>query len=204
MLFSEKTSALVRLSDTLKIGLETCASTSVQILDLFTLYEGTFREARTIAAQALRDDTVTTEIENRIRKVLAPIPEEASWQGIHLQGQLHSQALSTILSCCFCLESYINSLACFLFKETDFLGLIRDGHKGSADLLIETIEGMTTRKKWETVGRLCGGMGLDRPVLPFRISKLCLISVMTMFTTKSLITPMIGHADAITTNCLIQ
>lgn len=168
MLFPEKKSALVRLSDTLKIGLDTCANTSRQILDHFETYEETFREAQRIAKQALRNNTDTTELETQPREVPAHIPEEASWKGVYLQGQLHSQSLSTILSCCFCLESYVNSLAYFLFKETDFLGLIKDGHKVSADLLIEAIEGMSARKKWETVGRLRDGTGLDRSRTPFQ------------------------------------
>lgn len=168
MLFPEKKSALVRLSDTLKIGLDACANTSREILDLLAPYEPIFRKAQSIAAQAHRRDAVTTELENHLRRILAAVPEEASRKGVRLQGELHSQALSTILSSCFCLESYISSLAYFLFEETDFLGLIKDGHKVSADLLLEGIERMTTRKKWETVGRLRGGVGLDRSRPPFQ------------------------------------
>ncbi len=167
MLFPEKKSALVRLSDMLKIGLDTCAVTSHRILDLFTPYEPIFREAQRMAREALRDG-VTEETDDRIRKVLSAVPEDVSWNGVRLQGQLHSEALSTILSCCFCLESYVNSLAYFLFEETDFLGLIKDGHKVSAELVLEAIERMTTRKKWETVGRLRGGPGLDRARAPFQ------------------------------------
>jgi len=168
LLFPEKKSALVRLSDTLKISLDTCAKTSREILDLFARHEQTFREAQGIAKRALRNDAVTTEIEDQIRKVFASIPEEVALKGVRLQGQLHSQSLSTILSCCFCLESYVNSLAYFLFNEADFLGLIKAGHKVSADLLIEAIEGMTTRKKWDALARLRGGTGFDRSRAPFQ------------------------------------
>ena len=75
MLFPEKKSALVRISDMLKIGLDGCANTSRQILDLFTPYEAIYREAQRLVAEANRRDAVTTDlVQDHLRRVLSAVP----------------------------------------------------------------------------------------------------------------------------------
>jgi len=168
MLFFDKKSALVRLSDSLKMGLSQCAQTSTEILNAFLPYEERFREAQTITKEALAQDIEPVTVEQRLNEALSTIPQEVLAQGASLQGQLHSQALSTILMCCFCLESYVNSLAYFIYHESDFLGLIRNGHKTAAEVLIEAIDRMSTRDKWQTIGKLGNASGFDTSRSPFQ------------------------------------
>jgi len=63
---------------------------------------------------------------------------------------------------------HINSLAHFLFKEADLLGLIRAGRAMSADVLLDAIEQMTVREKWRTVGRLGSSEGFVAGQPPFQ------------------------------------
>jgi hypothetical protein len=168
VIFGEKKSALVRLTDSLKVGLTCSAATAAQILNVFEPYEAPFREAQSVARCVLSEQIDAAEGDALMTRILSPVPEDVCWQGAALQGQLHSQALSAILLSCFCLESYVNSLAYFLFYETDFLGLIKGGHRAPSDLLIEAIERMSTRDKWKTIGRLTGQQGFDRSRSPFQ------------------------------------
>jgi hypothetical protein len=103
-----------------------------------------------------------------MQRILSVIPQDVAMAAVGLQGELHSQALSVILTCCFTLEAYANALAYFLFRESDYLGLIRGGHKLCADLLIESFDQMNTARKWETLGRLGQGEGFDRSRSPFQ------------------------------------
>ncbi len=169
MIFGEKKSALVRLSDAVKLGLESSAATSREVLSIFNPYEKSFRAAQTVARRAEAATGAELEaIEKEIQAILAAVPEADVWHGATLQGQLHTQVLTTALLCCFCLESYVNSLAYFLFDETDFLGLLRGGFSVSAELLLEAIEQMSTREKWKTISRLKGKDGFDRSRPPFQ------------------------------------
>lgn len=168
MLFTERKSALVRLSDCIKIGLDLCADTEEKILAIFIPYESLFRKAQDAAAQLLNEDSDLENAEREIRRTLSSIPDAVSFQGAYFQARLHSQALSTILSCCFCLESYINSLAYFLFKESDFLGLIKNGNMATAEILIEAINRMSTRDKWKTVAQLQDTKGFNSSCSPFQ------------------------------------
>jgi hypothetical protein len=99
---------------------------------------------------------------------IPPIPMDVAQRAAGLQLRIHSQALTTVLLCCFTLESYVNSLAHFLLAERDVLGLIRDGHKTSADVLFEAIERMSPRDKWGAVARLGKGGGFDRSRSPWQ------------------------------------
>jgi hypothetical protein len=168
LLFPDKTSALVRLSDSLKVELRSGSKTAEQILSLFAQYELPFREAQSIARRIQKEEIEPAIGETLMKEILGQVPESVSMQGAAWQGQLHSQVLSVILLSCFCLESYINSLAYFLFDETDFLGLVGGGHKASSELFIEAIGRMSTREKWKTMSRLADGDGFDRSRPPFQ------------------------------------
>ncbi len=91
---------------------------------------------------------------------------------ISMKGRLHSECLSVLLNCCFALESYVNSLGYHLLVEKDFLGLFRAGHDATAEILIEAIEKMSTIAKWETMGKLKNGDGLDKSRSPFQDLKI--------------------------------
>ena len=168
MIFTERRSALVRLSDCIKIGLDLCAEASEKILEIFVPYEPLFRKAQEAAGQFLEKHSYLESAEQEIRGILFSIPDDVVFQGAYFQVRLHSQALSTILSCCFCLESYINSLAYYLLKESDFLGLIKDGNITTVEILTEAINRMSTRDKWKTVGLLRNAKGFDCSCSPFQ------------------------------------
>ena len=70
--------------------------------------------------------------------------------------------------CCFSLESYVNSFAYFLIKESDFLGLSKSGRKSSAEAVLDAIDRLSTREKWETIGKMGSAVGFDRSRTPFQ------------------------------------
>ena len=156
MLFPERKSGLVRLSDTAKIGLELCRETSLKVLAIYSRGEPHYSRTRELARRATQGEIGIEQADEQIRETLSAIPLEVANTGAPLQVQLHSQALSRILMCCFCLESYINSFAYFLLKEGDFLGLSRVGRQSSADAVLDAIDRLSTKEKWETVGKLGG------------------------------------------------
>ena len=168
MLFPERKSGLVRLSDAVKIGLECCRKTSQDTLRTYTLAEPYYTECRQIAQRAERGEIGYDEADKLAAKLLGAIPDEMSSAIVALQAQLHSQSLTTILTCCFCLESYINSFGYFLFKESDFLGLSAKGRGSSADAILNAVDRLSAKAKWETFGRLGGGPGFDRSKTPFQ------------------------------------
>jgi hypothetical protein len=168
MILAQGKSALVRLSDSIKVGLDYCGRVTSEILVLWDQYKQQFRNAQAIARRAEAGGIDFESANEQIRTALSAVPNEVSWRGVVLQGELHSQALSTILTCCFCLESYINALAYFLLEETDYIGLIRDGHRSTSDILVEAIKRMSTRQKWEAIGKLREPSGFDRSRPPFQ------------------------------------
>ncbi len=168
MLFPETNSGLVRLADTVKGGLRYCARTTKTLLDLASPYSEYLRRQRAIAAAALAGKLPYDAAEEEIKKLLSHIPTEVGARLAHLDLEQSDHARTTVLMCCFCLESYINSLAYFLFKEADLLGLIRAGRAMSADVLLDAIEQMTVREKWRTVGRLGSSEGFAAGQPPFQ------------------------------------
>jgi hypothetical protein len=117
LLFPEKKSGLVRLSDATKIGLQLCAETTTKVLAIYSQGEPHYSRAREIARRVEEGKVNADQADEQIRQILASIPLEVANTGAALQGQLHSQALSTVLVCCFCLESYVNSFAYFLMID---------------------------------------------------------------------------------------
>jgi len=119
LLFPEKKSGLVRLSDATKIGLQLCAETTAKVLAIYSQGEPHYSRAREIARRVEEGKVNADQADEQIRQILASIPLEVANTGAALQVQLHSQALSTVLMCCFCLESYVNSFAYFLARPAD-------------------------------------------------------------------------------------
>jgi hypothetical protein len=156
MLFQEGASAVVRLSDALKLALDTLAGMTNEAL----LWSEPHRDAvREHKRRAERGD---------LEGALECIPVQIAQEGVFRQSRIHSQSLTTILLSCFLLESYINTLAHFLLEEQDLLGLIRDGRKSSAEVLFEAIERMKVREKWSAVARLAQGRTFDASKKPWQ------------------------------------
>jgi hypothetical protein len=162
-------SGLVRLSGNLKTTLSLCQKSSCALLALVDPHLSAYREIKRLAGEQLEGTLGEKEGDERIREVLATIPQEVGTKVAYLHGsEIHSLSLSAILLCCFCLESYVNTLAYFLFKEADLLGLIRQGNENSAEVIIDAIARMTIREKWKTVGRLKHDRGFDTSRPPFQ------------------------------------
>lgn len=168
MLFAEKKSALVRLSDCIKLGIGNCLDTTNTLIDLHVKYEQPLRRIRAIAKDILDERVSAEKGERKISEVSRSIPEEQARRAVSLKGRLHSECLSVVLTCCFALESYVNSLGYHLLQEGDFLGLLREGHEATDEILMDPIEKMSTLAKWETIGRLKNGKGFDRSKSPFQ------------------------------------
>lgn len=168
MLFFERKTALVRLSDCIKIGLQECNLEAKHLLALHLKHVGPLSEIRRIARMALSEQIPYEKAEEEMKRVNQAIPENEAIEAIVSQGALHAKSLSVVLNCCFCMESYINSLAFHLFQEKDFLGLIRDGHDVTAEILLDAIDKMSTQSKWETIGKLKTGSSFDKSKSPFQ------------------------------------
>lgn len=172
MLFREKKSALVRLSDCIKLGIGNCFDTTNDIIELHQRYKETFQKSREIARDILADKISAEVGEKQLLELNMNVPEEDARRGVYLQGRLHSESLSVLLNCCFALESYVNSLGFHLLQEKDFLGLFQAGHEATAEVLIAAIEKMSTLTKWETLGKLKKGKGFVRSTSPFQDLKI--------------------------------
>lgn len=168
MLLPEHKSGLVRLSDTVKIGLESCQSLSEEILAHYERTKHFWKPTQDLARAAERGEISFEEAERRIQAMTEPVHLTEAKIGANLQLQLHSQSLSSILMCCFCLESYINSFAWFAVRERDLLGLIGRGRSTSADVLLEAIDRLQVKEKWKTVAKLSGEAGFDISRYPFQ------------------------------------
>ena len=168
LLFPEKKSGLVRLSDATKIGVQLCAETTAEVLAIYSQGEPHYSRAREIARRVEEGKVNADQADEQIRQILASIPLEVANTGAALQVQLHSQALSTVLMCCFCLESYVNSFAYFLIKDADFLGLAKSGRESSVEAVLDAFYRSSTREKWETIGKMGSTMGFDRSRTPFQ------------------------------------
>jgi hypothetical protein len=166
VLFPEKKSGLVRLSDTVKSNLLLCASVTKQLITFYEARKPIYEEVRGLARQALAGAISHESAETKMRALLDKIPEEESAICLDLVSHLHSQSLTAILLCCFTLESYINNIAYFLVGEADLLGLLKGGHKTSADLVLDAIDRLSAREKWFQVSRIANSSGLDKSKYP--------------------------------------
>lgn len=172
MIFPEKKSALVRLSDCIKLGIGNCLDTTLELINLHIIYKEPISKIKAIAQEILNDRIAADDGERMLLEINKNIPEKDATRAVSLQGRLSSESLTVILNCCFTLESYVNSLGFYLFKEKDYLGLLRGGHESTAELLFDAIEKMSTIAKWETLGKLKKGHQFDRSKSPFQDLKI--------------------------------
>lgn len=169
MLLAGGKSGLVRLSDSLKTTLELCEASTINLLQIAEPYQPIYREIQRLARDQLDGKIAPDEGDRRTREALQGIPEAVGFKIAYLAAhEIHSLSLSSVLLSCFCLESYVNTLAYFLFNEVDLLGLVRGGNKSSAEVLIDAIARMSIREKWRTVGRLKDARGFDPSRPPFQ------------------------------------
>lgn len=167
MLFAQGASALIRLSDALKVSLAVLEETTQEATDLIEPQAEFIRESQRIAREVLAGRS-TADPGGPMRS----IPEEVLQRVLSLQMRANAQALNIVLLSCFTLEAYINSFAHFLLNEHDFLGLVRDGKKASSDVLYEAIERLSPRDKWNKVRRLTDGKEFDSSRSPWQDFKI--------------------------------
>lgn len=167
MLFAQGASALIRLSDALKVSLTLMEETTREATLLAESQAGPIRESQRIAREVLAGKSTADPSEP-----LRSMPQDLVNRVVLLQLRGHAQALSIVLLCSFTLEAYINSFAHYLLNEHDFLGLIRGGRKDSADVLYEAIERLSPRDKWNKVRRLTDGKEFDGSKSPWQDFKI--------------------------------
>ena len=161
MLATQGASALVRLSDAVKSAVEMLAETTTSAIAHFEPYTEAVKALQN-AAKDIRRDRGEADLE----AIATAIAEDGVLKAVALQQRIHSQALSTILLCCFTLESYINSLAHFLVIERDVLNLARNGDDAVARF--DEIERLSVREKWECVAGLVQGQTFDKARSPWQ------------------------------------
>jgi len=172
MLFTEKKSALVRLSDSIKVMINECYFTTEEIIELYEKNRDAFEELQSLARKTLTNDNLLEDFDEKAEKLISKIPENVFFRGEQLQMILHGQSMQVVLTSCFVLESYINSLSYFLFKQEDYLGLIRAGHETTADIILTSIDKMNALEKWDSLGRFNTGNSFDKSRAPFQNCKI--------------------------------
>jgi hypothetical protein len=168
MIFGKGMSGLVRLTDSLKWGLDDCARIAGELIHLHKSFSKEIDEVRLRAANALKAGGDLKDFEEVQQLVISKIPEEVARRGVFAQIELHNKSLTAVLTSCFCLESYINSLCHFLFIDSDSLNLKANGCAALADTLLETFENMTIREKWWLLGRLRSATGFNKGASPYQ------------------------------------
>lgn len=168
MLFPEAKSALVRLSDCIKIGITAAGESSGKLSRLYVSHGAALAALRDTARRGLSGDLPLEEANRLCQRQAQSIPPEAVLQATVLQERLHSECLSVLLQTCFTLESYINSLGYHLLKEKDLLGLVGGGHAATAEILFDSIDKMSTILKWKTIGTINRTSGFDPARAPFQ------------------------------------
>ncbi len=156
MIFQAGHSSLVRLSDCLKMGVGNSLETTKATISLHRKHAAALKEIREIARRHLDNEVVGDNALEEIQAASARIPAGEAQSAISLQYRLHSEALAVILTSCFALESYINSLGFFLLPERDNIGFDR----------------MSTITKWQTIGSLKSESGFDAATSPFQDLKI--------------------------------
>lgn len=169
MLLEGGHSGLVRLSDSLKTTLTLCAKASLELVSLITPHIASYRELRRLGAMAMAQPAPPAGAVAQAKAVASQIPLETAQRVAYVGAhEVHTLALSGVLLSCFCLESYINTLAYYIFREADLLSLLRQGHGTSAEVLMDAIARMQVRDKWATVGKLTHPQGFDSSRRPFQ------------------------------------
>ena len=176
MIFQEGHSGVVRLSDCLKVNVGNALETARQSVEMHRKHARALKQMRGIARRQL-SNTKEEKLQDRncgdkLADVAAGIPIEDVRAAIMLQGRLHAETFNVLLTACFVLESYINSLGFFLLRERDIIGLFRNSTSAAADALLEAVEKMSAIDKWQTIGKLKTEGGFDSSRSPYQDLKI--------------------------------
>jgi len=154
------------------MGIGNAFETTKEIIAHYKKHAAAFSQIRLIAQTHIKNDDYCEEAEKELKSATAQIPMEDAKLVVSLQGRLHAEVLSVVLTSCFTLESYINSLGFFLLKEWDIIGLVSNSTKSATDAFIKAIDRMSTLSKWETIGKLKSDSGFDPASPPFQDLKI--------------------------------
>jgi hypothetical protein len=94
MLFFEKKSALVRLSDCIKFGVGNSLDTTKELLEVYENFEEPLHKMRIIAKDISEEKLPAEEGERKILEIQKSIPEKEATRAAFLQGQLHNSSSS--------------------------------------------------------------------------------------------------------------
>jgi hypothetical protein len=148
MLFGDGNSALVGLSDSLKVSLMDCASSVEDAIVAYRI--------------ALPNGAPKTQLEaQKVDK------EKLVSAALELK-KAHARALSCVLLSCFTIESYINSFSYYALKIRDVLRLMREGRETTAELLFGAIERLSTVEKWDNGAKIGTKLGFDKSKSPYQ------------------------------------
>jgi hypothetical protein len=106
-------SGLTRLSDTVKLSLDSCAATTRQYLDLWERYREPNQKMRVLALKIMEARSDIPYMDE-LRELAHELPGSVLLEFKRLTAVIHTQALSAILLVCFTSESYANSFAHYL------------------------------------------------------------------------------------------
>lgn len=173
MIFQDGHSGLVRLSDCLKAGVGNAFETARAIILFYQKYADELRGMREIGERHKNDYEIRAEaLREEVFAISDKIPDAERRGVLSRQYRLHSEVLGVILTSCFTLESYINSLGYYLLRERDIIGLVRNSTSNAADAFLQAIDKMSTLNKWKTIANLKSKVGFDTAISPFQDVKI--------------------------------
>jgi hypothetical protein len=153
MLFKgQKKSGLVRLSDCIKQGVLNVAQDTEELNKVFLSQNSQLRNNKEIVARVEKGEIDSDEAIKLLRT--NGMSREDATKGTALQYAIHNQCLTTILSTCFTLESYINSFAYHLSKHYGSKGKLNGTKLPNS----EEFKKLSTVNKWIKVVEISTGI----------------------------------------------
>lgn len=153
MLFQEqKKSGLVRLSDCIKHGVFNIAQETEELNKVIVSQNSQLQYQKEVLAKVEKGEIDSGQAIELIKTNGMSI--EAATRGAALQSAIHNQCLTTILSTCFTLESYINSFAYYLSKQHGPKGRLN----GTKLPYSEEFKNLSTVNKWIKVVKISTGI----------------------------------------------
>ncbi|PGL66846.1 hypothetical protein [Bacillus sp. AFS055030] len=153
MLFQEqKKSGLVRLSDCIKHGVYNAAQDTKELNIVSLSQKSQIQYSKEIAAKMEKGEIDPSEAEELIKTNGMSLDDAI--RGAAIQSALHNQCLTTILTTCFTLESYINSFAYYLAKHHGRKGKLNGKQLPYTDEFTK----LSTVKKWIKVVKISTGI----------------------------------------------
>lgn len=151
MILGEGKSNLVVLSDSIKLQLRRATDTTVSLNQYYEKYIDTFSDWKKVTKRQKKTGQVN---DNDLDHIKNSIPNDEAMSAAYLQVQLSHEILTLILTNCFALESYVNTLGYYLFKQKDILGLSSLESDKAFEVFYEAFEKFPTVKKWQTLAEV--------------------------------------------------